>query len=237
MLYGYVASAFTSPANTQVVPGTPVSPASSSLLADGRRVSFASPDLVCLYLYEAAWSRDAGEQHRQAVLSDIEPCPYTTTMFGEPGYTVGAAEFRVFDAVAAYSTAVFYAYAAVEAMANEQIANLPPTAETVGSNQTRVGQDMLWFSTSEKLGLVLPQHCGAPNIKGTKPWSDFKSLEKMRNALVHLRHVIGPEEPEFVGKILDGDARLCPEHAVSIINALVAGRISDDFLKAAGIRP
>ncbi|MFF6961074.1 hypothetical protein [Streptomyces sp. NPDC008317] len=141
-------------------------------------------------------------------------------------------------------SAVLLAYAAVEALLNDLIANLPDQAtldkvNAKGETVTLGKQDMARrLSTPEKLDRIIPLPTGKPGIKGTVYWERFQHLRRTRDGLVHLKesgYSNDPAQPSEYGRLLRGEARSCTLDAIAIVEKVGPAYLSDVARASLGI--
>lgn len=98
----------------------------------------------------------------------------------------------IYDYLEKLQISVLFTYTAVEAFANVAIPE-NFTYERINSKQIRevLSKTAIerWCTTSEKVGDVLPLVFGVDSPKDQDYWTDFKSLEDVRNAIVHPKTV------------------------------------------------
>jgi hypothetical protein len=85
------------------------------------------------------------------------------------------------------------------------------------------------LSTLEKIGTVLPDIFKVPSPKGKAVWQRFRDLQKVRNAVVHLKNQIimsseTPDERYVLFHMLDSQIFQYPESAYSIIEYFFQSR-------------
>lgn len=96
-----------------------------------------------------------------------------------------------FDILEKRIGSIVFAYTALEVFANEQIPNdfiykwkrKDDKCEEVYSKE----QIERWIELNEKLSMILPDIFKVKIKKGAKAWSNFKSLKKIRDDLIHIK--------------------------------------------------
>ncbi|MFA5838203.1 MAG: hypothetical protein WC837_14755 [Bellilinea sp.] len=97
----------------------------------------------------------------------------------------------VYDYLECIMTAVIFAYSSVEAFANEEIpedllheAQRRQSGILVAYQKNSVER---YVSLDEKLSTILPKAKGKPSPKGLNVWTEFVTLRRLRDRLVHLK--------------------------------------------------
>lgn len=132
----------------------------------------------------------------------------------------------VFDYFQEFSAEVIFSFTALEAFANELV---PADFTYAWTNRKKeklsfTGSEIeRRVSLDEKLKCVLPQAHNIPSPAGTKPWSEYKELKKIRDRLVHMKSVdrkaSGPDDQTIWGLMLWNKKYNYPRVAHSIMGA------------------
>lgn len=216
--------------------GTVVALVQPVALDDGTMVYFPSPNFVAFYLIESKRHSDRGERLRNRTLTDSHVDAIGTRTIKN--------QQLAFDCFSELVSAVLLAYAAIEALMNDLIGNLPETAtleklnargETVEIRKQDMAQRL---TTPEKLARVVPLATGQKTLKGTVYWERFHQLRKMRDALVHLKgngYSNDPVRASEYGRLLRGEARNCTLDAIAIVEKIRPDYLSNAAREALGI--
>jgi len=207
-------------------------------LPSGESLWFQTPFVVPFYLLKAKQLRDLAEPLREAAVT-------RTTQNKEDGTLRPTDPSRALDALEDMALAVILSVAAIEAHANDMIGRLPEDAMVeittrIGGQRIPVMRDkaaMEWMRLEDKVARAAPLLHGAPSIKPTVTWRNFKRLLRLRNALVHQRReaVNDPEKPSAFGKLLLGEGSKAPEEAVAVIEAMEPGWIPEKVRPTFGL--
>lgn len=208
-------------------------------LDSGESLWFQSPHIQPFYLLEAKKLRDEAERKRIKTVTRT-----VATLDGSLRPTDPAAAF---DALRGLALAAILSAAAIEAYANDAIRRLPEDAmveiptrvagETIIEMRGKARMD--WLPIGDKLTRVVPLLTGRDSIKGTKAWQDFRRINKLRNALVHIKPEIrdDPDKPGPFGRLMLGEASTAPEDAAAVIEALEPGWIPERIRAEFGLLP
>lgn len=197
-------------------------------LPSGEALYFEAPFVVPFYLLKAKRLRDAAEPKRRRSLQHTQRMPDATLRPLHPAET--------FDALEDLSLCVILAAAAIETHSNDVIGRLPDHAMV--ETRQRVGGEtiavMVGKSRMDTLRLADKVSKAAPiltgkDIRGTKPWQDFRRITRLRNALVHVKREAqnDPDKPGPFGRVLLGEASTAPEDAAAVIEAVEPGWFPD----------
>jgi hypothetical protein len=173
----------------------------------GEIVCFAAPFAWVLSLDLATTLLDRGERARRRAwrgpLSAIDV----------PNLGPGKAaedEKATNDALAYLSAAVFLAFAAIEAYANEKIEALDAGAEVKAGRNVVKRDDMAReLSIEDKLKRAVPLATGRHVAGDSALWDKFTTLKALRDELVHLKE-----------RGYSPDAESCVDDAVEVIHAM-----------------
>lgn len=204
-------------------------------LPDGRRVWFQAPQAVAFNLLEAKRFRDSGEASRVAALDDLKPRP--------DGSWQPADASLVLNALSDLSAAVLFSFAAIEALVNHTIDQLPEGTTYVDSRKrTRSKAEMVrWLSIEEKLrGAVLLFTKAEPLDKGREPWQSFVRLKDIRDDLVHAKrgeHLDNPDDPAVYGRLLAGEGSSSVEDALALAEAFRPDFLPPNVMEALSSEP
>ena len=200
------------------------------------QIAFFAPSPVALALNTSYAAALEAESHKQNLEFREVPSPD-----GPMRLVSSTAISHLYDSMEKSMVAVFFAYQALEAFCNDQLFKSPVDSIRMSDKREERVIDRReaerTLSTSEKLGEVLPVVLNVPTPKGTVIWQDFRSLEDMRDAVVHLknqtvRHHDQSKEPHqtFVYMIA-ADARRWPRIAVATIRHFISGTTPDWFVE------
>jgi hypothetical protein len=140
-----------------------------------------------------------------------------------------------FDCFSELVSAVLLAYAAVEALLNDLVGNLPELATLDKVNAkgetVRLGKEDMArrLSTPEKLDRIVPLATGQKTLKGTIYWEKFQ------------RHLKGngysndPVQTSEYGRLLRGEAKDCTLDAIAIIEKIKPDYLSNAARETLGI--
>ncbi len=208
-------------------------------LPSGEALWFQSPHIQPFYLLEAKKLRDEAERKRIKTV--------TKTVSTPDGSLRPADAAAAFDALRGLALAAILSAAAIEAYANDAIRRLPDDAmvevptriagETIVEMRGKARMD--WLPIGDKLARVVPLLTGRASIKGTKAWQDFRRINKLRNALVHIKPEVlnDPTKPGPFGRLMLGEASTAPEDAAAVIEALEPGWIPARIRPEFGLPP
>ncbi len=100
---------------------------------------------------------------------------------------------RLFNYFEAFSAHVIFTFMALESFANEMLPDgveYDVVLDDVRGEMRYTGEDVeLKMSLEQKLTLVLPEVLQVSSPKGLHTWRDFKTLQKTRHRLVHLKRI------------------------------------------------
>lgn len=102
----------------------------------------------------------------------------------------------VYDFLEEIQKSIIFSYKAVEAFCN---ASIPESFVYKKKNSKSVVEHYdkeaieLWISTSEKINCIVSEVMGCDKPSAQKFWSDFVSLERVRNAVIHSKSRGGPD--------------------------------------------
>lgn len=144
----------------------------------GAKVAFAAPNEIALALgaSRSAYRRASAKQKE---LKDLAGA--TSTIFGRD-----ASVF--YDVLEDLQISVIFSYKAIESLCNALIPeSYVYEIEDARGIVQRYRKDQIerWVATSTKVKDILPEVIGCPKPSEQGFWSDFKSIEKLRNELVH----------------------------------------------------
>lgn len=92
-----------------------------------------------------------------------------------------------YDYLESIQVATIFAYKAVESFCNAVIPDTYTYKKTTSRSTEHYSKEQIerWISTSEKVASILPPilKCSPPQSENF--WSDFKSLERLRNEIIH----------------------------------------------------
>lgn len=92
-----------------------------------------------------------------------------------------------YDYLESIQVATIFAYKAVESFCNAVIPDTYTYKKTTSRSTEHYSKEQIerWISTSEKVASILPSilKCSPPQSESF--WSDFKSLERLRNEIIH----------------------------------------------------
>ncbi len=92
-----------------------------------------------------------------------------------------------YDYLESIQTAIIFAYKAVESFCNAAIPDSHVYIKSTNKSTEHYSKEQIerWISTSEKVSSILPPILKCPPPQSENFWSDFKSLERLRNEIVH----------------------------------------------------
>jgi len=208
-------------------------------LPSGDELWFQSPHIQPFYLLEAKKLRDEAERKRVKSITKTVRTPDGSLRPADPG--------AAFDALRGLALTAILSAAAIEAYANDAIRRLPDEAmvevptrvagKTITEMRGKARMD--WLPIGDKLTRVVPLLTGGASIKGTKAWQDFRRINKLRNALVHIKPEVlnDPSKPGIFGRLMLGEASTAPEDAAAVIEALEPGWIPERIRAEFGLPP
>jgi len=144
----------------------------------GVEAAFAAPNEIALALGASrnAFLRVKNQRDRIVALAK------------QKGAIQGDDATPFYDALEDLQICVIFSYKAVESLCNALIPDdfVHEVEDSKGIIQ-RYGKEQIerWISTSTKVKEILPKVIGCPKPSEQKFWSDFKSLENLRNDIVH----------------------------------------------------
>lgn len=203
-------------------------------LADGRTLFIRNPQAVVFGLHEARRHRERGEKLRKRV---------TTQVVKRPGGDWEPQDHKAaIDCISEMTTAVLFAFAALEAFANHTIDQLEETAEVEverRGERVKVARDDMIKSLSitEKLHLAVPAFTGRESAKGSAEWRGFVELRRLRDELVHVKeraYSPDPKDPAIFGRLIRGDADRCDRDALALIDKLRPEFLTDHSRQGLG---
>jgi hypothetical protein len=99
--------------------------------------------------------------------------------------------------------------------------------ETVAVMRGKAAMDRL--AIGDKLTRTVPLLTGNESIKGTQAWQAFRRVNRLRNALVHVKSEAqnDPDMPGPFGKLMLGEGSRAPKDAASVIEALEPGSLPE----------
>lgn len=188
---------------------------------EGQLVCFPAPFAWVLSLDLARSLRDRGEKARRRAwrgpLSPIDVPKLGPAKAAED-------EKATNDALAYLSAAVFLAFAAIEAYANEKIEGLAPGTEVKAGRKVVERDDMAReLSIEDKLKRAVPLATRGHVAGDARLWEKFKALKGLRDELVHLKergYSPDPDAPSPHSRLMRGDAGGCVEDAAELIGTM-----------------
>ena len=144
----------------------------------GAQVAFAAPNEIALALGASrnAFIRVKDQRQRLLALAQAK------------GAIHGEEATHFYDALEDLQISVIFSYKAIESLCNALMPDdyVYEVEDTKGIIQRyRKEQIERWVATSTKVKDILPAVIGCPKPSEQPFWSDFKSLERLRNELVH----------------------------------------------------
>ena len=154
----------------------------------GKEFGLASPNEIAMSLSIASKSRALADDMRSTIKESADRA-------GE--YLIEKEDIvNAYDFLEEIQKAIVFAYKAVESFCNASIPdNYVYTKKTNKGTTESFGKNEIerWINTSEKLTSILPDCLDIKNPNAEKFWSGFKSLEKLRNDIVHSKSITTPE--------------------------------------------
>lgn len=94
---------------------------------------------------------------------------------------------QAYDYLENIQTAIIFAYKAVESFCNAGIPDSYIYIKSTSKSTEHYNKEQIerWISTSEKVSSILPPILKCPPPQSEAFWSDFKSLERLRNEIIH----------------------------------------------------
>ncbi len=113
----------------------------------------------------------------------------------------------LFDYFERIQISIISIYTAVEAFANIAIPNDYKIEKKNNKNVTEIWNKQnieRWMNTTEKIGEILPLIMGIDSPKKLKIWKNFKTLEEVRNDIIHPKTSVDSKklDMKFLGKLL-----------------------------------
>jgi hypothetical protein len=185
---------------------------------DGRDLFWYVPQPVAFALLEAKRHQDRGVDARQEIMGALVP--------RHDGRCAPADPARTIDCISDLQVAVFYAFTAIESLANHSIDQLDDNATVQVENwkgelvEVAKPEMVRRLGISEKLSVVVPMLDDGVNIKGRRPWERYVHLKRLRDELVHVKERgYSPDARERTAydRLLLGDADDCAGDAVSVV--------------------
>lgn len=142
------------------------------------KVAFAAPNEIALAL---GASRNAFERVKEKRPKLQELAKKNATIFGDDSSVF-------YDALEDLQICLIFSYKAIESLCNAMIPDdyVYETEDSKGIVQRyRKEQIERWLATSTKVKDILPAILSCPKPSDQSFWSDFKSLERLRNEVVH----------------------------------------------------
>lgn len=217
-----LAEPFHSPWTDHTYPtGAWVTVSDSVKAIDGNGViGFQPPQVVSFNLLESNAHCLKAERLRTQVLAHVKSL--------SDGSIRPTNSSAVLDVMSEAASGLFFAFSAIEGLANVSVDELP---ETTTVTVQRKGLMIVYekeslirrLSVAEKLDKVVPLVTGKPSIKGSKDWQKLVELRRLRDSLVHIRppeRPPNPDKPSAYGRILRGDAKKCTLDAMNIIESI-----------------
>jgi hypothetical protein len=190
---------------------------------DGRTLNWHPPQPVAFSLVEAKRPVVRAMPRRRQIIGNLKLRP-------DEAYEPPNSRATL-DVVADLSSAVWAAFTAVEAIANDSIDQLPEDAVVEigrkGEKREVPQPEMVRrLSLDEKLSLVVPLLDIGEQIKGTRPWDRYLHLKGLRDDLVHVKergYSPNPHERTAYDRLLLGDGDSCSRDAFEIVEAARPG--------------
>jgi hypothetical protein len=208
-------------------------------LPSGAHLWFQSPHVQPFHLIEAKRLRDEAEPKRLEAT--------TKTVRTRDGSLRPVRPAAAFDAIHGLAVSAILCAVAIEAYASDAIRRLPDDAmvevptrvggETIAVMRSKLEMD--WLPIGDKLHRVVPLLTARPSIKGTKAWQDFRRINQLRNALVHMKPEVldDPSKPGPFGRLMLGEASDAPEAAAAVLEALEPGWFPERLRAEFGLSP
>lgn len=191
---------------------------SRTRLADGRVMSWPSPQSVAFNLLEAHKLARRGARARERVLSQLRQ---------RDDGTVGPANpSAVIDCVSDLQLAVFCAFAAIESLGNHAVDMLEPQTEIKDGKRTFTGPEIVRASVDVKLKKVLPLMAHGVSPAGGAAWPRYLMLKELRDELVHVKergYSPDPDVSSAYDRLMLGDGDSCAQDARAVIDAAWPG--------------
>ena len=170
------------------------------------KVTFYTPNTVSLFL--SISNKElirATEAYKLLFDKKLNPDPKVI-------YSIPEQELpKVYDYLEFIQTSIISMYSAVEAFANIAIPN-EHLEEKINNKGIKEVWDKIaierWYSTSEKIGDLLPKILNIESPKTLSFWSNFKKLEQLRNDIIHPKispSKINEIESSFLEKLFQED--------------------------------
>jgi hypothetical protein len=129
----------------------------------------------------------------------------------------------LYDFFEEIQTSIIFSYIAVEAFSN---AAIPENFEYEKFNEKGIKEIWSksnierWMTTSEKVGILLPKILNSSDVKQEPFWPTFKSLEKLRNEIVHQKTVQSETalDTAIYSKMLDQSIFNIIESSIQVID-------------------
>jgi hypothetical protein len=156
----------------------------TTLIIDRCKIDFPSPNPISFFMSISKKQHDIARVIYQDL---IKPNIISDQVYDVPDEDLP----RLLDYFEHIQTSVITIYSAVEALSNVAI---PKDFELVRKNPKGVKEIWeketieRWFSTSEKIGDILPGILKIPSPKNLPFWEGFKKLESVRNDIIHQKY-------------------------------------------------
>lgn len=180
----------------------------------GKKFGLASPNEIAMSLSIASKSRALADTMRKAIKESADQA-------GE--YLIEKQDIIiVYDFLEEIQKAIVFAYKAVESFCNASIPDSyvykrktnKDTIESFEKNKIE-----RWIKTSEKLTSILPDCLGINNPNTEKFWPGFKSLERLRNDIVHSK---SSTTPKVLAELFSENVNKYIDCAIELIEFFVA---------------
>ncbi|MBP1088149.1 MULTISPECIES: hypothetical protein [Pseudomonas] len=115
-----------------------------------------------------------------------------------------------YDYLECIQTAIIFAYKAVESFCNAGIPDSYTYKKSTNKSTEYYNKEQIerWISTSDKVSSILPVILKCPPPQSEVFWSDFKSLERLRNEIIHSKSsntdaILEELFAEYVGRYIN----------------------------------
>jgi hypothetical protein len=185
-------------------------------LRDGRVLALRDPQVVGFNLFEAQRRARRGGRTRRQAVADLFRRDDGTWRISDP--------MTELDLVSDLAAAVLFSYSALEALGNDTIEQLKPSASVHverDGQRLAVRRDRMeeMLSVPEKLSVVVPAFTGKPSIRGTALWRRLMRICRLREGLA-LPIDRAPNDPGIFGPLIRGDADRCADDAIAAVRTL-----------------
>lgn len=197
---------------------------------DTRILMWHPPQPIAFSLIEAHRHAELGAKRRRKVMSGLKK--------RKDGEWSPASSSAAVDCVRDLTTAVLFAFTAIESLANHAIDMLPEDHGITRKGAALDAAGLMWLPLEEKLKLVIPTIGGGRPIAGdARIWKRYKALKFLRDELVHVKergYSSDPDEPSAYDRLMLGEADHCAADAFVVVNGAWPGFLPDFVVDALG---